>query len=129
MRAEVTIANLRLNDGTVLELPERGVVLIVGPNNAGKSQFLRDVSKLISSPGEAGVVVVDASIQRIGAAEDFRATLQDDNSIIHAQSGEDSVGLGKRGQQSLTNVLAWWGSPGSGLSAQYFLLWVCCTDR
>jgi ABC-type iron transport system FetAB ATPase subunit len=69
MRAEATIANLRLNDGTVIDLPDRGVVLIVGPDNAGRSQFLRDVATLVSSPAEAGVVVVGASIQRIGAAE------------------------------------------------------------
>lgn len=60
MRAEVAIANPRLNDGTVVDLPDRGVVLIVGPNNAGKSQFLRDVAKLVSSPAETAVVVVGA---------------------------------------------------------------------
>jgi hypothetical protein len=40
---DIRIESIELNDGTSLELPDTGVMVVVGPNNAGKSSLLREV--------------------------------------------------------------------------------------
>jgi energy-coupling factor transporter ATP-binding protein EcfA2 len=47
----VRITQVTVSDGSDIPVPENGVVLLVGPNNAGKSQFLRDVMGLAKDPG------------------------------------------------------------------------------
>lgn len=39
-----------MSDGSTVEIPADGVVILVGPNNAGKSQFLRDIVGLSRDP-------------------------------------------------------------------------------
>lgn len=41
--ASVRIVQLQLSDQTSIDVPSNGVVLLVGPNNAGKSQTLKDI--------------------------------------------------------------------------------------
>jgi ABC-type cobalamin/Fe3+-siderophores transport system ATPase subunit len=122
MRAGVNISAFQLNDGTSVSLPTYGVVLIVGPNNAGKSQFLRDIATLVSSPKGAGVVVSSASIDHRGSTEDLRATFQADRAIVLSQSGEQTVGIGRGGRHPLSTVLSWWNSPSTSIVDPYFLL-------
>lgn len=40
---KVCLTDITISDGTRIEIPKFGVVLLVGPNNAGKSQSLRDI--------------------------------------------------------------------------------------
>lgn len=40
----VRVTDIEFSDGTTLAVPPEGVVLFVGPNNAGKSQALRDLN-------------------------------------------------------------------------------------
>ena len=40
---KVRLTTTTVSDGTQISIPQHGVVLLVGPNNAGKSQFLRDI--------------------------------------------------------------------------------------
>lgn len=37
------ISKVHFNDGTVLDTQRNSIVVLVGPNNAGKSQALRDI--------------------------------------------------------------------------------------
>lgn len=46
----VTLRSAQMSDGSTIEIPDSGVVIIVGPNNAGKSQFLRDIIGLSRDP-------------------------------------------------------------------------------
>jgi hypothetical protein len=41
----VRITRVSVSDGSEIPIPDNGVVLLVGPNNAGKSQFLRDITR------------------------------------------------------------------------------------
>lgn len=41
--ARVRVTHLPFSDGTTVSVPEEGTVLFVGPNNAGKSQSLKDL--------------------------------------------------------------------------------------
>ncbi|CAN5585764.1 hypothetical protein BH11ACT6_BH11ACT6_12960 [soil metagenome] len=40
---KVHIKEITVSDGTKIDIPRSGVVLLVGPNNAGKSQSLKDI--------------------------------------------------------------------------------------
>ena len=44
--AKVWISDIVLSDGTKFDIPKSGVVILVGPNNAGKSQSLKDLQGL-----------------------------------------------------------------------------------
>ena len=48
MAFRLGVDNLRVSDGTQIEVPERGVLVFVGPNNAGKSAALRDIQLLLN---------------------------------------------------------------------------------
>ena len=73
------VSEVTFSDGTKVSLPESGVLLLVGPNNAGKSAALRDAVALITvrprdrSPTRA---VTAVEVSRDGTAEDFQAWLE-----------------------------------------------------
>lgn len=48
--AKVSLQSVQMSDGSTVEIPADGVVILVGPNNAGKSQFLRDIVGLSRDP-------------------------------------------------------------------------------
>lgn len=129
MRANVIVKDLILNDGTVVPLPENGIVLIVGPNNAGKSQVLRDVAKLVASNGDKGVVVVKADVDYRGTSDELKATFEEDHSILRSQTAGDRIDLGAGGMQSLGSVMSWWGSAVAGIVGQYFVLFADTESR
>lgn len=47
---QVTLQSVQMSDGETVQIPDDGVVILVGPNNAGKSQFLRDIVGLLNNP-------------------------------------------------------------------------------
>jgi ABC-type branched-subunit amino acid transport system ATPase component len=73
------LAAVEFSDGTSVPLPESGVLLLVGPNNAGKSATLRDLVALITVPlhnRQPTRVVTRVEVAREGTVEDFQAWLQ-----------------------------------------------------
>lgn len=123
MRASTNVRQLSLNDGTDVALPQSGVVLVVGPNNAGKSQALRDISKLIrGGPSERGVVVQTAQIEFLGSGEELLETIEANRSVIRSTGEPDRVKLGESGRHVLSNASSWWTSAARGTVAAYFVL-------
>ncbi len=57
------ISEISLNDGKRVDVRKNDIVLFVGPNNAGKSQALRDIYS-ISGNGKNGIVIKDVHIQK-----------------------------------------------------------------
>lgn len=122
MPATTAITGLTLNDGTDIEIPESGVVLFVGPNNAGKSQALRDVARLATSADRNGIVVRGATVEYRGTAAELLERLTSDGTIVNSTSGGDSVDLGGGNIQSITNIQSWWGGIASHIVGRYFVL-------
>lgn len=60
----VHINQFELNDGISISFPENGVNLLVGPNNSGKSQFLRDIMGLAGQKPYSGTVIRDADFSK-----------------------------------------------------------------
>lgn len=50
MKASVWIKDLNFKNGTNIELKKNSIVVLVGANNSGKSQTLRDIYKLSTEP-------------------------------------------------------------------------------
>jgi hypothetical protein len=44
------VGSLTFSDGTALDVPVEGVVVLVGPNNAGKSAALREIARHLQGP-------------------------------------------------------------------------------
>lgn len=66
----LSITSITFNDGTAVRLPKDSMVLIVGPNNSGKSQALKDVNHLVLySHGGGGVVVTAVEYEWLEATE------------------------------------------------------------
>lgn len=53
----VHVSSVEVSDGTTIEFSREGVVFLVGPNNAGKSQFLKDLYEKSRGPETAGRVL------------------------------------------------------------------------
>ena len=62
---------LTFSDGTTLALDKSDIVLLVGPNNAGKSAALRAVRDKLNQPSNTSPVVSSLSVAREGAPEDL----------------------------------------------------------
>lgn len=129
MRAKVVVRSLNLNDGQTVPVPATGVVLVVGPNNSGKSQALRDISKAISSDSEAGIVVESADIDFSGTADELLATFEEDRAILRSPTAGDRVALGTRGAQPVSTTIEWWSSRASYIVGGYFTLFADTENR
>ena len=67
---------MTFSDGTTISLNRDDVVVFVGPNNAGKSRALRELSQVISN-ADTGPVLRHASINRLGTAADVSRYIAD----------------------------------------------------
>jgi hypothetical protein len=84
------VASVEFSDGTSVPLPESGVLLLVGPNNAGKSATLRDLVALITVPlhnRQPTRVVMRVEVAREGTVEDFQAWLQANTFSVERPDG------------------------------------------
>jgi hypothetical protein len=92
MPMRVALQSLTFSDGTVLPVSPDGVVVLVGPNNAGKSVALREIHAATQSRSSEGGKVVTVSMTVEGSPEDFAAWLDahttslrrpGDNQLVH----------------------------------------------
>ena len=64
MRTPFYVARVHLKTGMTIELPGSGVVAVVGPNNSGKTTFLREVAaKAKRETGQSGTVVKNLDLR------------------------------------------------------------------
>jgi hypothetical protein len=57
------LSSMQFTDGTNISIPSEGMVLLVGPNNVGKTQALWDTSNMARTPGLRGTTVVNAEFE------------------------------------------------------------------
>lgn len=69
MTPSITIETLTFSDDTVVKMEEGDLLLIVGPNNAGKSRALRDIFSRLKNEPQTPVVRTVKS-RRSGTAQD-----------------------------------------------------------
>ncbi len=86
MRPRLSFQSITFSDGSVLGLDEDEIVIFVGPNNAGKSAALRELESWVAR-SQPGVVIINATLNKVGTAEDLRAYL-DSNAQKSGKLGE-----------------------------------------
>lgn len=82
MPVRFTLDGLRSNSGDVITIPQAAVTAIVGGNNAGKSQLLRDIAAVINQNQVSPVTITDLWVTRPSAvSEDEAAEWLDANAM------------------------------------------------
>ncbi len=71
----VAISSLTFSDGTSVPISPNDVVLVVGPNNAGKSAGLRAIRDKLQNSAHTSPVLQGLQIQRSGSVDDFSSWL------------------------------------------------------
>jgi energy-coupling factor transporter ATP-binding protein EcfA2 len=84
--ASLKLCSVTFSDGTVIETKNIDLMVLVGPNNSGKSECLRDIQRL-SSGGSKTVVISSAEFERTGDVESIRCLLDRRFSSLH-QNGD-----------------------------------------
>lgn len=65
------LSSITFSGGEVVPIEPGSVLILVGPNNSGKSTALREIEDRVRSPGNVGTVVTQISEERDGTSEDF----------------------------------------------------------
>lgn len=105
----VRVADFVVSDGTAVELPSAGVALFVGPNNAGKSQSLRDLLGLAATPQSyVGRAIINVSVQKEGSAEEFVEWVRKNIPAVRNAEGQEVRSVGEYGLRPLTGMERYW---------------------
>lgn len=75
MEPSISLRQITFSGGERIELEPDSVTVIVGPNNAGKSATLREITSWVQAGGKRNKVVTDLKIQHAGASQDLLALL------------------------------------------------------
>lgn len=68
---KVWISEIEFSDNNRVLIQENDIVVIVGPNNAGKSATLKEAAKMLRQKNEKGKVVLDIAINKSGSKEEL----------------------------------------------------------
>jgi AAA domain, putative AbiEii toxin, Type IV TA system len=105
---QLWVGSVTFSDGQTLTFAKSDIVVIVGPNNSGKSVALRSIGEKLSNGGQHGPVVKDVHFETIGTAEDVLAWLRPFTKTVPPESADPQIcGLGAAPYRS---HLASWGS-------------------
>ena len=72
----VTFESITFSDGTTIEIGPTDVVVLVGPNNAGKSLALRELEAQVGGELETIMVVSSVKPRQVGTGESFEALVR-----------------------------------------------------
>ncbi len=67
----VWLSEIHFSDNTKIGLNENDIVVLVGPNNSGKSATLKEAATLLRAKNSNGKVLKDIKIEKIGDEEEL----------------------------------------------------------
>jgi hypothetical protein len=102
MAIEPVILNLTSNSGEVVSCLEAGVTCIVGGNNVGKSQMLRDIVTLLERNDQAPTVLSDLTLDRKAVTVEEVAEWLNENAQKIQQQGQPDSFMAVLGSAQLT---------------------------
>lgn len=78
-----SISTIKFSGGQEFTFQPNDKIILVGPNNSGKSQSLREICALAENPyGQRPVVVSEVQIQKSGQASDLTAFLEENADFV-----------------------------------------------
>jgi hypothetical protein len=113
------VTGITMSDGTRVDVPEQGLLLLVGPNNAGKSQVLRDILESSRDQNHRGRAVVTLDLDKQTGNEPeawVRAN------VPSMPRHPDRFHVEGWGEVSIENVLTQWGQPRLNVLTNLFIL-------
>ena len=105
----IRFESITFSDGSTISLDPTDVVVLVGPNNAGKSLALRDLEEHVRRAGKTNVVK-SVQLSKVGTREDFdkfvykHAQVKSQGASWNVSGYGFSVGIGN----SNLNLRAYW---------------------
>lgn len=117
------INTLTLSDGTTIPMEGGSIVVIVGPNNVGKSRALREIHGHFTTPTPPLAVVLDIDVAKLVDASGLESWLRDNAHVIQRGLTE-IVGRPFAGEFDINEVTRLWnsGPPFQQVGAFYALL-------
>lgn len=86
VRPKASIKEITFSGGNIIELSETEKVILVGPNNSGKSQSLREIVTICQTGSNAqSIVVKDLKLNKSGSSQDLLLYLKENASLIQNQ--------------------------------------------
>lgn len=74
-RPSISFERITFSDGQSIDFEEDEIIVLVGPNNAGKSAALRELQETVAKSGRK-LVISDATLRKTGTAEILRQYLE-----------------------------------------------------
>ncbi|MEL1240222.1 ATP-dependent nuclease [Flavobacterium flavipallidum] len=111
---KIWLSNIEFNDNSKVSLNENDIVVIVGPNNAGKSATLKETSSMIRNKTKRGKIVSDITINNSGTEEDLVTYVNNFSQEIYTGSRQpDLQGFNFRINQA--NLPHYWNNMNDGI--------------
>jgi ABC-type lipoprotein export system ATPase subunit len=80
------ISKIGFSGGDTFQLNPNEKIIIVGPNNSGKSQSLREIMSITQNgTNERTVVVTELEIEKNGSSNDLKQFLEDNAEFVNSQ--------------------------------------------
>lgn len=99
------IKNITFSSGQCLEFSEHDKVIIVGPNNSGKSQSLRDIIESVQNTNATTVVAKTVTLEKKGSIADL-------NEFLKPHMNFDGLSYRLGNWNIATPHTSLWGQPG-----------------
>ena len=85
-RPQVTFESVTFSDGTTVEIEPNDVIVLVGPNNAGKSLALRELEDYVGGKPEARVLI-STKVRTVGTPESFEEFVRKNARVVSQNQG------------------------------------------
>jgi len=103
---KIRVKSITFSDDTTIQFKENDVVIVVGPNNAGKSAALRAIRDKFAVPDAPSPVVKSIALVKEGTTNDLLEWLKNTTKVIEGQWSSSFQSLGNN--VSLQSASAWW---------------------
>ena len=112
---KVWLSEIEFSDNSKVLINENDIVVIVGPNNAGKSATLKEAAKMLRQKNEKGKVVFDVTINKSGNKEEL-VEYVNEFSTKAFQGGAEPQLLGYKFNINQANLKNYWQNTDKGIS-------------
>lgn len=86
IKPKVALKEITFSGGSIIELSENEKVILVGPNNSGKSQSLREIVNICQTGNKSqSLVVKDLKLEKRGNSDDLLSYLKENANLIQNQ--------------------------------------------
>lgn len=86
IKPKVALKEITFSGGSIIELSENEKVILVGPNNSGKSQSLREIVNICQTGNKSqSLVVKDLKLEKRGNSNDLLSYLKENANLIQNQ--------------------------------------------